>query len=218
MSPFSRAIAVSRDARGGPPDAVFFDTLRIPITSHPSVRNDRCELRRAKKEFLKAIHLQFRVSLGIIKDDSEAVRARIHLLGELRSLFSDDSLKGNPAGPGASSKTKPTWSKPRGRSTASAFFFARLWSSRGSRKEKPDLTAGCPIACGERPRGVHTQALVSEDRERQEEKIGTESEPWVTGLIADSWVEFTTPTDAGARVVLQVALRGKPEVLIIVEA
>jgi hypothetical protein len=197
MSPFSRAIAVSRDARGGPPDAVFFDTLRIPITSHPSVRNDRCELRRAKKE---------------------AVRARIHLLGELRSLFSDDSLKGNPAGPGGSSKTKPTWSKPRGRSTASAFFFARLWSSRGSRKEKPDLTAGCPIACGERPRGVHTQALVSEDRERQEEKIGTESEPWVTGLIADSWVEFATPTDAGARVDLQVALRGQPEVLIIVEA
>ena len=137
MSPFSRAIAVSRDARGGPPDAVFFDTLRISIISHPSVRNDRCELGRVTKEFLKATHLQFRVSLGIIKDDSEAVRARIHLLGELRSVFLDDSLKGNPAGPGGSSKTKPTWSKPRGRSTASAFFSPACGHQEGLGRRSP---------------------------------------------------------------------------------
>jgi hypothetical protein len=51
-----------------------------------------------------------------------------------------------------------------------------------------------------------------------EETIRMESELVVTGAIVDSWVEASpTPTD-GSRLVLQVAPRGRPADLVIVEA
>src|ERR1017187_4357476 len=102
-------------------------------------------------------------SLDIMKVDSEAVRTRIQLRAKLRSNSSEDSVKGNPAGPGGSSRSKPTWSKSHGCSATSAFLFRpRLWSPRRYRMEKPDLTRACPIARAERPRGVNRQAPVSD--------------------------------------------------------
>jgi len=48
--------------------------------------------------------------------------------------------------------------------------------------------------------------------------MGTESKSFVAGVIVDSWVESALPTDSSARLVLQVAPRGHPEDLVIVEA
>jgi hypothetical protein len=45
-----------------------------------------------------------------------------------------------------------------------------------------------------------------------------ESELIVTGAIVDSWVESAQTTSNGTRVVLQVAPRGRPKDLVIVEA
>ncbi len=45
-----------------------------------------------------------------------------------------------------------------------------------------------------------------------------ESEMVVTGAIVDSWVEPTRATSNGTRLVLQVAPRGRPKDLVIVEA
>jgi hypothetical protein len=45
-----------------------------------------------------------------------------------------------------------------------------------------------------------------------------ESEMVVTGAIVDSWVESTEATSDGTRLVLQVAPRGRPKDLVIVEA
>jgi hypothetical protein len=45
-----------------------------------------------------------------------------------------------------------------------------------------------------------------------------ESEMVVTGAIVDSWVEGCGPTSLEGRVVLQVAPRGRPKDLVIVEA
>jgi hypothetical protein len=45
-----------------------------------------------------------------------------------------------------------------------------------------------------------------------------ESEMVVTGAIVDSWVEQTQTAADGTRVVLQVAPRGRPKDLVIVEA
>jgi hypothetical protein len=45
-----------------------------------------------------------------------------------------------------------------------------------------------------------------------------ESEMVVTGAIVDSWVESTRATSNGTRLVLQVAPRGRPKDLVIVEA
>ncbi len=45
-----------------------------------------------------------------------------------------------------------------------------------------------------------------------------ESEMVVTGAIVDSWVETLNPTALGGRLVLQVAPRGRPKDLVIVEA
>ncbi len=45
-----------------------------------------------------------------------------------------------------------------------------------------------------------------------------ESEMVITGAIVDSWVESTRAASAGARLVLQVAPRGRPKDLVIVEA
>ena len=42
----------------------------------------------------------------------------------VRPLFSDDLMKGNPAVPGGSLKSKPTWLSTYGCLAASAFFFA----------------------------------------------------------------------------------------------
>jgi hypothetical protein len=84
--------------------------------------------------------------------------------------------------------------------------------------EKHDFTTTCPIARAARPRAVNEQAPVSEDRERRAETIGTESESFVAGMIVDSWVESAPAADRGARLVLQVAPRGHPEALTIVEA
>jgi hypothetical protein len=45
-----------------------------------------------------------------------------------------------------------------------------------------------------------------------------ESEMIVTGAIVDSWIEPTQAADDGSRLVLQVAPRGRPKDLVIVEA
>jgi hypothetical protein len=45
-----------------------------------------------------------------------------------------------------------------------------------------------------------------------------ESELVVTGAIVDSWVESGRATTRGSRLVLQVAPRGRPKELVIVEA
>jgi hypothetical protein len=45
-----------------------------------------------------------------------------------------------------------------------------------------------------------------------------ESEMVVTGAIVDSWVESARATSNGTRLVLQVAPRGRPKDLVIVEA
>ncbi len=60
--------------------------------------------------------------------------------------------------------------------------------------------------------------MVSEDRERRTQTVGTESESLVAGVIVDSWVESAQPAVAGDRLILQVAPHGHPDVLEIVEA
>ncbi len=45
-----------------------------------------------------------------------------------------------------------------------------------------------------------------------------EAETVVTGAIVDSWIEFARSAVDGARVILQVAPRGCPKELVIVEA
>src|SRR5271165_3395108 len=62
------------------------------------------------------------------------------------------------------------------------------------------------------------QSLVGANREAPEECIGTESECFVAGAIVDSWVESARSGDAGALLILQVAPRGHPKDLVIVEA
>jgi len=88
--------------------------------------------------------------------------------------------------------------------------------------KKPDSTRADQIAQAERPRetpgGINRQALANKDRERRQERTGAESESFVAGVIVDSWIESAPPEDAGARLVLQVAQRGHPEALVIVEA
>ena len=62
------------------------------------------------------------------------------------------------------------------------------------------------------------QSLVGENREATEESIGMESVFFFAGTIVDSWVESVRSADAGALLVLQVAPRGHPKDLVIVEA
>ena len=62
------------------------------------------------------------------------------------------------------------------------------------------------------------QSLVCANRIAPKECIGTESECFVAGAIVDSWVESARSADAGALLVLQVATRGHPKDLVIVEA
>jgi len=45
-----------------------------------------------------------------------------------------------------------------------------------------------------------------------------ESEMIITGAIVDSWIESAQATSSGPRLVLQVAPRGRPKDLVIVEA
>ncbi len=84
--------------------------------------------------------------------------------------------------------------------------------------ERPDSTRACPTAPVEMASGVDWQSLVSEDRLRREEKSVVLSKSFVAGVIVDSWVEPASPVNAGARLVLQIAPRGHPEVLVVVEA
>ena len=62
------------------------------------------------------------------------------------------------------------------------------------------------------------QSFVGEKREATEERIGKESESFFAGTIVDSWVESARSAEAGAHLVLQVAPRGHPKDLVIVEA
>jgi hypothetical protein len=62
------------------------------------------------------------------------------------------------------------------------------------------------------------QSIVGENREAPEESIGTKSELFVAGAIVDSWIESARSADVGALLVLQVAPRGHPKDLVIVEA
>ncbi len=84
--------------------------------------------------------------------------------------------------------------------------------------KKSDFTRARPNAQAERRGAVERQALVSEDRERRTQTVGTESESLVAGVIVDSWVESAQPAVAGDRLILQVAPHGHPDVLEIVEA
>src|ERR1022692_3412221 len=54
--------------------------------------------------------------------------------------------------------------------------------------------------------------------DRREESIRMESEMVVNGAIVDSWVESADSSVNGGRLVLQVAPRGRPKDLVIVEA
>jgi hypothetical protein len=53
---------------------------------------------------------------------------------------------------------------------------------------------------------------------RREESNRMESELVVTGSIVDSWIESVDTTTDSGRLVLQVAPRGRPKDLVIVEA
>jgi hypothetical protein len=53
---------------------------------------------------------------------------------------------------------------------------------------------------------------------RRKESKRMESEMVVTGAIVDSWIEPTQAATYGTRLVLQVAPRGRPKDLVIVEA
>jgi hypothetical protein len=84
--------------------------------------------------------------------------------------------------------------------------------------ELPEFTKSCLISLAERPRGINWQAVIGDDVESQNENIGAESELYLAGAIVDSWVESAPSTDAGLRLVLQLAPRVHPEFLAIVEA
>jgi|GEM_PF-2586925 len=64
--------------------------------------------------------------------------------GIIGNVSSDDWIKGNPAWPGGSLTSRPTWSKPRVWSTTPAFSFAvvpvRRIHQRGNWIEKSNLT------------------------------------------------------------------------------
>lgn len=55
-------------------------------------------------------------------------------------------------------------------------------------------------------------------RIKPEEGLGMEPEVMVSGAIVDSWVESSGERDDGSRLVLQVAPKGRPRDLVIVEA
>jgi hypothetical protein len=84
--------------------------------------------------------------------------------------------------------------------------------------QNPDLAEACAIGEAKKLRGVNRQSLVGSDYERREESNGTESLSVVAGAIVDSWVESAPSTDAGLRLVLQLASRAHRKVLVIVEA
>jgi len=55
-------------------------------------------------------------------------------------------------------------------------------------------------------------------KKRKKETYTMESEMVITGAIVDSWIEPTQAKTDGTRLVLQVAPRGRPKDLVIVEA
>jgi len=84
--------------------------------------------------------------------------------------------------------------------------------------EDSDFTRVCPSAQAGRPLTGPGPAVNGETRERREETTGTGSQSLVAGVIVDSWVEPAPPAAEGARLVLQVATRDQPDVLVTVEA
>ena len=62
------------------------------------------------------------------------------------------------------------------------------------------------------------QARPGGDQVAREGDNRMESEMIITGAIVDSWVESAQATSSGPRLVLQVAPRGRPKDLVIVEA
>ena len=84
--------------------------------------------------------------------------------------------------------------------------------------EKLDFTEAGPIAQAEMPGAVNRQAPSSEDRAGREVKSVVRSNSFLVGVIIDSWVESESPENKDARLVLQVAPRGYPEVVVNVEA
>ncbi len=60
--------------------------------------------------------------------------------------------------------------------------------------------------------------FVGEIHETMEERVGTESESSVAGMIVDSWVESARPENAGAHMILQVAPGEHTKQLVILEA
>lgn len=84
--------------------------------------------------------------------------------------------------------------------------------------ENRDSTKAYPSAQPERLSCVNRQALIGNEGERRAEQRESESETFIAGVIVDSWIESAPPTDVCARLVLQVAPRGHPEILVVVEA
>jgi hypothetical protein len=63
-----------------------------------------------------------------------------------------------------------------------------------------------------------TDTAFSCSKSQAEEDFRMESEMVITGAIVDSWVEPSGATDSPSRLVLQVAPKGRPRDLVIVEA
>ncbi len=66
--------------------------------------------------------------------------------------------------------------------------------------------------------GSSVQANRDRDSNGLEGDNRMESEMIISGAIVDSWVESAQATSSGPRLVLQVAPRGRPKDLVIVEA
>ena len=73
-----------------------------------------------------------------------------------------------------------------------------------------ELTPDVEVTEGQSPSAVHRGLL--------EEELRMESEMVVAGAIVDSWVEPSGPSESAPRLVLQVAPKGRPRDLVIVEA
>jgi hypothetical protein len=84
--------------------------------------------------------------------------------------------------------------------------------------DKSDIGTVWSIDRAERSCVADSQHTVGGGLKSGQESRGTGSDSFVSGAIVDSWVESALSPDASDRLVLQVARREQPEVLVIVEA
>ena len=83
---------------------------------------------------------------------------------------------------------------------------------------KSNIDTVWPIDGAERSCVANCQHTVGGGLQSGQGSRGTGSDSTVSGVIVDSWVESALSPDASDRLVLQVARREQPEVLVIVEA